>query len=334
MTRTISPQLRATLATLAQSPVEFAPESACFVRRADRKKLRGLTRILAHLLPVPLDDNEPPPTPKTITARARRSRTDPEPQPHIWRHPCDGTPSRLLQAAPSCAHALEHAHVAISTAAISDRQHGSLIDAQLQLYVGVGGWSGLCRAVGGARNVDPCVATLLDYLRTARLSLVASQLPIYSATMNVATAIDVLATDADTLRETHLLEIKASMHVGRGDANYERLRGRLRRTTLRGTPLSYYSRHQLQLWTMHHMLVELLNAPPTSARVLRVSPGVVRDYALNVWYEERAKRFVRAIGSQTGAHKRALKRKRETGAAPSFFSTGYKKRALREWARK
>jgi hypothetical protein len=293
--RNISPVLRTALETLRNSPVEFSTESKCFVLRAaenNKTRKRGLTTLLANLLPVPVGASQP-------TKRARRSRTGPEPDAIEWEHPRNAG-SRLLSVAKKCL-------------ACNDRVHGTLVDTQLKIYT-KRGWLGLCKELGSAQKVDPCVATLLDYLsHEMHMRPIASQMPIYSAEMDVATALDLLVTDDETLSKLHLIEVKSS--VRNTSDNYERLRGRLARTTLRGTPLSYYSRHQVQLWTMQQMLAEM-RVPIASASVMRVSPGFVFQYPLNPWYKTRSKRFICAIATQTGQKRRRKRLKRQIGTSP------------------
>jgi hypothetical protein len=134
-------------------------------------------------------------------------------------------------------------------------------------------------------------------------AIVATQMPLYSAEMDVATAFDLVATDRATRTKMFLLEVKATLStvdLARNSFQYERLRGRLQRTTLRSMPLSFYSRNQVQLFCMLQMVRAQHGFAFDSAVITRVSPGTVRVYPLNEYYSERAKNIIRAIALKTG----------------------------------
>jgi hypothetical protein len=125
-----------------------------------------------------------------------------------------------------------------------------------------------------------------------------------------------MVTDVATGTESYVFEVKSTCAntlkaIESGDNAFEMLRGRLQNTTLRGMVLSQYGVAQVQAWTQMAMIKEVTGMTPTGVSVLRVSPGVVREYPLNEYYEERAENLAKAIAIQTGQHKRNLKRARE-----------------------
>jgi len=309
----LSSELREKLARLRGAPVAFDSVRQCFVDARSNVRKRGLTRVLAQLLPVPFDklDDE---TEAALTRRARTSKYDPA--THVeTRHFDRGA---TLQRCGSCAGALRFLRASALSVAPrlraernDDKAHGVAVDYQLSLYVRRGR-SALFDACGAF--VDPCVGTVLEQCDAMGWALVATQVPVYSAAMDVATAIDLLATDRATRRQLFLIELKASRGrdaVARANMQYERLRGRLQRTTLRGFPLSYYSRHQVQLFCMDEMVRSAHDFGFDDALVLRVAPGVARLYRLNPYYGERAKRIVRAIGLKTGKVRNAQRKRRQ-----------------------
>jgi len=308
----LSDALRHKLAQLRSAAIEFDAGRKCFVQRGEvSRRKRGLTRVLAQLLPVPFDKLDAE-TEAALTRRARKSRTDPAPRVEVAHFAgatmrrcgsCDGAIRFLRASSLSVAERLRaETHV--------DKAHGIAVDYQLSLYVRKGRRA-LFDACGDF--VDPCVGTLLEQCDALGWALVATQVPVYSAAMDIATAIDLLATDRATRTQLILIELKATRgrdDVRRGNLQYERLRGRLQRTTLRGFPLSYYSRHQMQLFCMNEMVRAAHDFTFDRSLVVRVSPGVVRRYPLNEYYTERAKRIVRAIGLKTGAVRAAQRKRR------------------------
>lgn len=328
----LSARLRALRIALRAVPIEFDPAKEHFVLRdpdnADGapQSVPGLTGALRRAFPVPSGKLR-----RSRTA-ARRSRTDPVPNAAVWHAVSDSACALLRRAARSCAHAAincELARLANSDGAAGfgpafNKRHGIVVDEQLQYYATHGRAALFADqdALPEAKRVpllrggvDPCVATLIAYLDAKGLAAVAAQVPLYSPQMRLATAFDLLVTDRATRDEVHLVELKATATVRTDDASYVALRGRLRGTVARGTPLSYYSQHQLQLWTMHHMMRAAHGVAPDNAHVLRVCAGTVYAYALNEYYHERAAKLVPAI-RRRGAPARKRKRGMTTGGLP------------------
>lgn len=283
-----------------------------FVDSTTGATVLGLTRILAKLIPVPLDrlDDKALAQSEARTLKPRRSKNDPLPNPAIERYSgvvlarcadCQAACEWTRDNAPS-----ERVREQLRDERNSDRAHGSVVDYQLRLYIQCQSRE---RFFQNCPFVDPCVGTLIEAFDKRGWALVATQMPLYSSEMGVATAFDLVATDRATKTKLFLIEIKATRGLRSGsqdefwrnNTQYERLRGRLSRTTLRGMPLSFYSRHQVQLFCILHMARTEHQFTFDRAVVMRVSPGIARVYELNDYYEERARSIVRAIGLKTGA---------------------------------
>ncbi len=310
----LSASVAATRLALLRSDgtLRFDSERQCFVRGDCAK--RGLTKILAQLVPVPFDrlDSDELAAAEARTRRPRHSRNDPTPNPAI-AHYAGSTMARCG----TCKTAHEWLTSAASASSIrqrlaaethADKAHGIVVDYQLALYTGSRNREEFFQRAG---VVDPCVGTLIEHFDARGWAILAAQVPLYASAMDVATAFDVVATDRATCSQLILIEVKATRGGGgdfeRNNLQYERLRGRLARTTLRGIPLSYYSRHQLQLFCMLEMVRLEHGFTFDRAIVARLSAGTVREYALNAYYADRAAAIVRAIAQKTG---RAPTRKR------------------------
>lgn len=132
------------------------------------------------------------------------------------------------------------------------------------------------------RPMDPCSAKLLHFIRSVRGWIpVAAQLPIQVRTLGVATAIDLLCTDAATKTKLILVEIKSTWsHAGTPaliDACYRHSTER----TVANLPLSRYLQNQLQLWAMEYALRQEYGIAVHQAVVIRVGPTFVAEYPLN-----------------------------------------------------
>lgn len=311
----ISEDLRRTLKRLRDAPIRYSSEKEAFVLRVDDKTRvtkRGLTRVLKQVFPVPQSrggdlDEEDEAHPRTVDVnnKPRKSRNDPAPLRRLWwrrktrlRCALDCKTSTLASSVDGMAPEAGRAGIG----PMFNKRHGMLVDQQIRFLVEHGKHTAAaCDLV-----VDPCVSTLWSYLHEQGLCIVATQVPLYSASLDIATALDVLCTDRATRTQLHLLEVKSTTFGADKDRSYVLARGRLTSSTARGTVLSYYVSHQLQLGVMTHMLQEMLGEQGklTSARVVRVSANCVSDYPLTPWFTERAKALLPAI------QKRGVKRRR------------------------
>ena len=189
----------------------------------------------------------------------------------------------------------------------NDREHGIAVDEQLSYFVLHGGE----RFAMAYPQPDPCVASLLAYVKnTLRWVPICTQQHIYAPSLGgFATAIDLLCTDEATRSELHVVEIKATKRVARGaDADsFERITG-YGSGALRGLPLSYCSRAQLQLWAMVHTLERDCDTHIDSASVMRISPSRVDHYELNPWFLRRERALVRRISSIAAKPKKTTRR--------------------------
>jgi hypothetical protein len=312
----ISPELSTALKKLRASPIEYSESNKVFMLRTDattRIPKRGLTTVLADVFPVPFVAKDESDTVQPKTKKARRSAGDPKPEFNVWHRVKCRTPSAL-----TCKEATLHNHVFGVTDAFGMKgfgpdfckRHGMLVDQQLQ-YIVQNGYR-MTSIVGMV--LDPCVAALRDYFHENKLAPVASQVPLYSPELDIATALDVLCTDQATKSELHLCEVKSTTGNSADDDHYLRVRGRLVSSVARGTPLSFYVRHQMQLGVMDTMIHETLGRSPTSSAVLRVSPNCVRVYKLTPWFNERSKKLLpvikrRGVKRAKRAHRQQMKTK-------------------------
>jgi hypothetical protein len=275
----LSAKLRAQMNKLSASSVHFDEKKRCFVDKPQGKKKRGLTKMLSRMLPVP----------QTATAERKSS--------HVTTKRTGRFHGAVVARCTTCDSAVSVAKAKknklgarLTRERNPDKAHGVLVDEQLQIYVR-DGRAGLFKKF---KSVDPCVGTLLEQLDAEGLVLIGSQIPIYCAQIDIATAIDLLATDRAKREKLVLIEIKAT-RTGT-DIDYELEHGVMSRGAMTGLPLSYYGRHQTQLLCMQQMLQREHGIEVTEARVMRLLPGCVYTYKLDSkWYARRDRLFVAII---------------------------------------
>ena len=286
-------QLRAQLAKLTASSVHFDVDRKCFLDRPQGTKKRGLTKVLARMFPVPHT---------AATAEHRRTRVSVKRRTERFN-------GAVVAKCGTCEAALRVARAGrgklgarLRAERNADKAHGVLVDEQLQVYVR-DGRVGLFRKF---KCVDPCVGTLLEQLDAEGLALIGSQIPIYCKQIDVATAIDLLATDRARRERLVLIEVKASSRSGAAK-DYEVEHGVMVRGAMAGLPLSYYGRHQTQLLCMQQMLAREHGIEVHEARVMRLSPGCVHTYSIHPeWYARRDRLFA-AIKRAVQQRKRVKK---------------------------
>jgi hypothetical protein len=284
----LSPELVFSLEKLRHAPIKYSPTDKVFSLHINGQnvKKRGLTRVLREVFPVPFSCSG-------SRKRRRKSDNDPIPIRKIWhRSECKTESANCCKDA-TLACKIEGLADDFGSAGFGphfNRRHGITVDEQLKSMVK----NGLAN-VARSSPLDPCVATLRDFLRVSGLCIVASQVPIYSADLDIATAFDIVCTDRATRSEMHLREVKATTSSAADDEHYTRVRGRLESSVARGTPLSYYVQHQLQLGVQENMIKEVLGRPPTSSSVLRISPNCVAEYPRSPWFEGRSAKLLPAL---------------------------------------
>lgn len=173
----------------------------------------------------------------------------------------------------------------------SDIHHGTLVDRQIRRRVEcevrklpVGRY--LC-----GQLTDPCVDAFFAYLQEKGWRAVACQVPIYSPTLRVATAIDVVCTDVATESQLILLEVKSS-RVGTHDSTFACYVGVPSSAdvwtrpdcmaNILGLPPTHHTVHQAQLWAMNFILRRDYQLPPDVSQVVRLVAGEpARGYDLN-----------------------------------------------------
>ncbi len=158
------------------------------------------------------------------------------------------------------------------------REHGRAVDAAVTRFV---------REPASLRSADPCAVTLLMHVcNTLHLTPIATQVPVYSPRLRLATAIDLVAIDG--AGHLFIIEIKASrMHGARSPpdvlhACYTYEAPRKRSKSLPHIPLSVYWQHQLQLWAMATTVRDEHGLALGGALVLRTTP----THAFEYWLDE------------------------------------------------
>lgn len=157
------------------------------------------------------------------------------------------------------------------------RRHGTWVDRDIEHYIA---------DPTSIRRADPCSVALLSALRDRGLIPVATQVPIYSARLKLATAIDLLCVDAATRRKLYLLEVKASRMGGgatpiTADACYRHTYGE----ASVGLDKSTYTQHQLQLWAMASTLREEYGLKLAGVAVIRTTPAHVFYYPMPTTFD-------------------------------------------------
>lgn len=289
----LSKKLMAQMSLVRGEPLRFDAERRCFVHTVSGRTKRGLTKMLARMLPVPQAVGEP----------AHGS----EPEKRV------GTfTGSTVSACHTCKAAMVEAKQRGGERAVrernSDRAHGAVVDEQLAIYA-AHGREALFRKCAA---VDPCVGALIEQLDAEGLVAFASQTPVHSEQLGCATAIDLLATDRARGEQLVLIEVKATRAMtAESVREYEAARGMMTRGALKGIPLSYYARHQTQLLCMQQMLALEYGIKVDRARVMRVAPGVVHTYPLARHIVERGTALAGAIQRN---NVQRLRRKRRQSA--------------------
>jgi len=278
----------------------YSEEKRCMVEYQQRKV--GLRPTLDSFMYVPKGQTD---------KRSRRSKNDAVTNPTKWKSTNANAHYKKL-AVGSCHEAVSKCKLAGMDDATFDQKHGSLVDQQLKLRVQHGSKVLSKRDhdafLGG---LDPCTATILDYVKDTKRRIVAAQSPLYSESLGCATALDILTNDG-ALFEIKARAVTDSQAIARSDANYEKPRARLTNTALRGLPCSYYGFGQVQLHITRSMIKETTGWEPPTAAVLRVSPGLIMQYDLNPYFKSRAEKFHKVIAQQTGQDRRNKRLARHT----------------------
>lgn len=274
--------------------VTFDDEEKCFVVGGVKK--RGVTKILAGLLPVPRTRR---------TAKEDDESSDEKPPVSV-----EVFYGSVLRKCSNCKRALAWARAldpkVYRVAANLELQpddtvaHGTVVDYQLRLWVRLG----RKKLFSQCPHVDPCVGTLIEQFDANGWSPVAAQLPIYDLRTDIATAIDILATDRATRTKLFLIEIKASMSAAQAlvdDAEYTRVRGILKRSVLKNLPQSYHGRHQMQLLFMNDTVERNFAFRFDRSLVMRAAPGSVASYELSPTFIERREDIASALERKRAA---------------------------------
>jgi hypothetical protein len=288
----LSSALREKMRLLQRSAVRFDAQRQCFVDAPNGKKKRGLTKMLARMMPVPQQSGS---ASKLAVITGKR----------VGRFT-----GKVMAQCGTCKGAMAVTRELLAERARcadrnSDRVHGNVVDHQLAIYAG----QGRAALFRQCAVVDPCVGALIEQLDAENLVAFASQTPVHCARLGCATAIDLLVTDRATRSRMLLLEVKATRAMtAQSVREYEATHGIMTRGAMSGVALSYYARHQTQLLCMQQMLRRQFGVAVDEARIVRLAPGVVHTYPLAAHIEARADALFTAI--ERNMRQRALRRKR------------------------
>jgi len=261
-----SKTLLAKMEILRSAGVRYETKRRCFVDVASGKKLRGLTKTLSRMLPVPQEYDA------TVGTESIKDKRTARFTGGVMQF-C-GTCKSAIRSTKNLATSMGRR---VAAERNCDRAHGCVVDHQLGIYA-AHGRTGLLKRCA---VVDPCVGALIEQLDAEGLVAYASQTPIYCAEIGRATAIDLLATDLATRRSIVLIEVKATYGMTSEVVRaYERAHGTMTRGALKGMQMSYYTRHQTQLLCMQQMLQRQYGICVDKARVMRLAPGIVHTYPL------------------------------------------------------
>ncbi len=233
-----------------------------FVHTDDGRAERGLTKLLAQTWPVALHESS---TCARCNGRAKKLAA--------LKRRCAGV--RIGDIRPTKRTRKHFVGIGGENATmcrrIGDRAHGAAVDDDVARYVAGSEFASFA--------YDPCSVTLMAYVeQTLGLQAVATQMPIYSPTLGVATAMDLLCVDAASRTKLYLVEVKATRARGTPEAIGACYRASA--NTVDDIPMSRYAQHQLQLWAMYHAVREC-GVALDGAYVLRTSPRRVFAYPLN-----------------------------------------------------
>ena len=243
------------------SQVEFVTGPRPFFR-VNGKRMTGLTKRIARILPVPKHNARQCPS-----CRRKRSRAKLVHACGVTMHSSRSKKARRALAPIGAARRDDRLARCMGASA---RAHGSIVDRQLTALA------------AGTRvaPLDGCTASLLAYIHRRGWVLLATQLPMYSPTLGIATAIDLVCTDAATRTQCIVCEVKATRTHGLDSQLTDETCYTAARTTIDAFPASYYIQHQLQLFSMWYALHVEARVPVHAALVLRASPGGVDVYPL------------------------------------------------------
>jgi len=203
-----------------------------------------------------------------------------------------------MYAAAAAAAAISTRHAPTCKGGRDACSHGKIVDDEVQQYVA-------SRRRCDVTAFDACTRQLIAYIeKTLKWLPVATQVPMYSRRLNVATAIDLLCVDAATRTKLYLVEIKATRDTREPAAALSRCYKYVSDDHDQVVPAlcdldaSRYSQHQLQLWAMAYALRRDLGVPIAGAVVLRTSPKTVFRYKLDAWFDSHERALLAAFAAK------------------------------------
>jgi len=201
---------------------------------------------------------------------------------------------------------------------------GKLVDEQITHWTRHGAESAQRHVWStGKRGLHEATKTLIRHVtEEKRWVPVAAQVPLLmpSVAPRVATAVDLLCTDAATRKKLFLVEIKTTQErqPGAADACYRaaplapaRVRGDAQKMA-QHVPRSQYATHQGQLWCMDLALRSDFNVTPDASYVFRTRPGKIDEYPLDrTWWDANRDEFLLQIARPMLRRERQKRRERQ-----------------------
>jgi len=235
-------------AASARGGVQFT--GTRFIDAQTRRTVRGLTTVLHRQLPVAPHNTATCGCAARGADQRRRGVTQPGVRSRKYRRSLVGSASAL--------RAFDHALKQSRCRGRGEREHGTLVDEQLQRIV-----SG-----GGGEQLDPCTVTLLAFLRARKWRPLCTQLVMRSRDWNFATAADLLCRDA--AGGLVLVELKSTRREHSSSCY----------TAAAAAGTSAHTQHLVQLYCMWRVLTRECGVPVAHSAVVRVNRARAHCYPL------------------------------------------------------
>lgn len=247
----------------------FCATKKAFVHGPKNTRCKGLTRCLAKAWPLPA---------KHPTSNCAYCKPSERKKRQAFATACGGLGKKNIASG---------ARNAGAPSRLLPTEHGSLVDEQIAFWTQHGSklanertWS------DGSKGFDAATAALVRYItKTLRWVPVAAQVPMLMPSVGprVATAADLLCTDAATRSKVYLVEIKSTRNRQdqAADACYRAAPKPPAKARPAHVPRSQYDTHQGQLWAMDWSLRHDFGVTPDASLVLRARAGKVDAYHLD-----------------------------------------------------
>lgn len=254
------------------------------------RQRRGIARVVQALLPFDMDNVDTKTHQPFSGATGRVERYQDQGTPSHYKSGCYAAlvaTVRALKSTSGPTTLLSELSGGLIDSRKFARVHGQLVDYQFECFVNLS-WREFCKV---CPVIDPCVATGLEVIKRRGWVLVAAQVGVYNEHTDIASAIDLIATDvqADPVAynkrvrigvepkpaNLYLIEIKTRCSCDPIDA-YKNGHGKIKTGVFSGERMSQYTRDQTQVFLLRET-VETVCDVPTSNSVDRRQPRPTRN---------------------------------------------------------